>query len=283
MITEYPYNFHTHTTFCDGKEPPENFVREAVQQGFKVLGFSGHAPVPFDNEFTTPPDKLDDYCRTIRNLKEHYKDEIEIFLALEADYIPGITWDFGYFTDRCHLDYIIGSVHLVTSNEPDKYWMIDGILRKSYDEGLKECFGNDIRKAVTTYYDQIAEMVATQRPTIVGHFDKIKMWNQNRFFSEDEPWYMQSVADALKVIKNKGCIVEVNTRGLYRHYNAEPFPGTAILKEIHQMGIPITLNSDAHSPQELSGSFDEALDLLRNIGFDYLFVLHEGKWKKHSL
>ncbi len=283
MISEYPYNFHTHSTFCDGIEPPESYVTEAIRQGFKALGFSGHAPVPFDNQYTTPPGRLDEYCETIRNLQERYSDKIIIYLALEADYIPGITWDFGYFTDRCHLDYIIGSVHLVTGTEPDKYWMIDGILRESYDEGLKECFGNDIRKAVTAYYDQIAEMVTTQRPAIVGHFDKIKMWNQNRFFSGNEPWHRQSVTKTLKTIKDGGCIVEVNTRGLYRHSTDEPFPGTDILKEIHRMGIPITLNSDAHSPQELSGSFNEALDLLRNIGFDHLLVLYEGKWKKHSL
>jgi histidinol-phosphatase (PHP family) len=282
-MSVYPYNFHTHTTFCDGKEPPENFVMEAIKQDFKALGFSGHAPVPFANQFTTPPEKLDEYCAVIRNLKEQYRDKIDIYLALEADYIPGVTWDFSSFNDRCQLDYIIGSVHMVTGDHRDKYWMIDGILRDSYDEGLKECFDGDIRKGVEAYYNQTAEMVSTQQPTIIGHFDKIKMWNQNRYFTGEEPWYRQAVTGALEVIKEKGCIVEVNTRGLYKHTTGEPFPGAAILEEIHRMAIPVTLNADAHRPQEISGSFNEALDLLQTIGFDHLRVFHKGAWEKHLL
>ena len=44
-------NLHTHTSFCDGKNSPEEMVRSAVEKGFDVLGFSGHSYTPFDETY----------------------------------------------------------------------------------------------------------------------------------------------------------------------------------------------------------------------------------------
>jgi histidinol-phosphatase (PHP family) len=280
-MSNYKFNFHTHTTFCDGKEPPETFVVEAIHQGFDTIGFSGHAPVPFENPYCIPIDKLDDFCQTIRNLKEKYKSQINILLALEADYIPGVTWDFDYFREKCKLDYIIGSIHVVTNQKG--HWIIDGMKQESYDKGLETCFDMDIKAAVTAYYEQVNNMVITQHPSIIGHLDKVKMYNHNRFFTEDEQWYKELVIKSLMVIKEKGGIVEVNTRSMYKNGLNEPYPGVDILKEILKLGIPITINSDAHRPSELSGSFDEAILLLKNIGFRSLQVLRDSKWQKQAI
>ena len=43
-------NFHTHTSFCDGKNTPEELVLYAIEQGCAELGFSGHSYVDFDKE-----------------------------------------------------------------------------------------------------------------------------------------------------------------------------------------------------------------------------------------
>ena len=40
-------NYHSHTSFCDGKAPMEAFIAEAVRQGFTSYGVSSHAPLPF--------------------------------------------------------------------------------------------------------------------------------------------------------------------------------------------------------------------------------------------
>jgi len=47
--------------------------------------------------------------------------------------------------------------------------VIDGPDITIYDNGLKEIFSGDARKAVTAYYRQIQEMIVTQKPDIVGH------------------------------------------------------------------------------------------------------------------
>ena len=38
-------NLHTHATFCDGKNTPEELIHEAIRMDMDSLGFSSHAPL----------------------------------------------------------------------------------------------------------------------------------------------------------------------------------------------------------------------------------------------
>jgi histidinol-phosphatase (PHP family) len=278
------FNLHTHSKFCDGTGEPEEYVKAALEKGFHSLGFSSHAPVPFKNNFAIRDDqKLREYCTTIRDLQVKYKNRISIGLALEIDYIDGITRDFMEFRQSCGLDYTIGSVHLVKNGNDDRLWFIDGPKVESYDEGLKNIFGGNTRLAVTTYYNQLSRMIQAQKPDIIGHFDKIKMHNQNRYFREDEVWYEKLVLDLLEVIKKSGSIIEVNTRGIYKKRCDDLYPGQWILKEIKDKGLSVTLSSDAHRPGEIDGYFAETLEILRNIGFKSLVYFNEKGWKEESI
>lgn len=278
------FNLHTHSNFCDGTGEPEEYVKSALEKGFHTIGFSSHAPVPFKNKFAIKDDqKLGEYCTTIRNLQIKYKDQISIRLALEIDYIDGITRDFKAFIESCRLDYTIGSVHLVKSGNDNRLWFIDGPKAESYDEGLINIFGGDIRLAVTTYYNQVSSMIRTQKPDIIGHFDKIKMHNQDRYFLEDEIWYRELVMDLMETIKEAGSIIEVNTRGIYKKRSNDLFPGQWILKEILKKNLPVTLNSDAHRPEEIDGYYAEAMQILRSIGFKSLVYFDEDGWKEQAI
>ena len=175
-------NYHTHSYFCDGKEAPEEYVRKAIELGFSALGFSSHAPVPFENNYSISPGKLKAYCAEIERLKIKYENEISIFLALEADFIPKQTYDFSYFREVCSLDYCIGSIHFVAHPQSGELWFIDGGKQEKWDQGLKEVFGGDIHVGVKAFYQQSMQMIEEQDPEIIGHFDKIKMHNRNRYF-----------------------------------------------------------------------------------------------------
>ncbi len=265
------FNLHTHSYFCDGKEEPEEYVTQAIELGFHTLGFSSHAPVPFENNFSLKEDKMEEYFSTIRALGEKYKDKINILLSMEIDFIPGITRNFAEFSKAGNLDYTIGGVHLVRNKEIEELWFIDGSKQETYDNGLQKLFKGHIRRGVEAYYNQIIEMVATQKPDIIAHLDKIKMHNKNRYFTEEENWYKDIVWKTLKFIADESdSIVEVNTRGLYKKRCGTFFPGPEILEQIHHLKIPVTLSSDAHQPEELNGYYEEALKLMKEIGFKEL-------------
>lgn len=267
------FNLHTHTTFCDGKAEPEAFVSKAIEWGYHTLGFSGHAPVPFENKFAIREEHLQDYFDEVSRLIKKYQGQIRILRSLEIDYIPGITRNFSEFVALGKLHYTIGGVHLIRNKEKDDQglWFIDGPRHETYDEGLQKLFAGNPRKGVEAYFNQLSEMIATQQPDIIAHIDKIKMHNKNRYFSEEEAWYKDLVWKLLKYIaKETSCIIEVNTRGLYKKRSDTFFPGPAILEQIHQLNIPITISTDAHLPDELNGYYQEALDLVKDIGFKEL-------------
>ena len=56
-----------------------------------------------------------------------------------------------------------------------------------------------------------------------------------------------------------------------------------VLKEMKKKGIPVTLSSDAHQPEEIDGYYAEALKILRDIGFKSLVYLNEGGWKEQAI
>jgi histidinol-phosphatase (PHP family) len=278
------FNLHTHSNFCDGTGEPEEYVKAALEKRFHTIGFSSHAPLSFKNNFAIRDDrKLLEYCKTIRDLQAKYRDQVSILLGLEIDYVEGITGDFAKFRQSCGLDYTIGSVHLVKNGKDDRLWFIDGPKVESYDDGLKNIFEGDVRLAVMTYYNQVSHMIRTQKPDIIGHFDKIKMHNQDRHFREDEAWYRSLVMDLLETIQKSGGIIEVNTRGIYKKRCDDLYPGLWILKEIREKGLSITLSSDAHRPGEIDGYFAEALEILRSIGFKKLVYFSKDGWKEQTL
>lgn len=263
-------NLHTHTRFSDGSGTPEQYCEEAIRQGFSVLGFSDHSPVPFENTFAIKLGHLDKYVDSILKLKEKFNSQeqpFRVFLGLEIDYIPGVSDIFAFLRNNYPFDYLIGSVHLVKNENTGKLWFIDGPEISIYDKGLQEVFGGDIRLAVTTYFRQLQSMIRLQKPDIIGHLDKIKMYNRGRYFSEKDPWYLDLIKETLELIKENRCVAEVNTRGLYKKRAETFFPGPEILGMIKQLNIPVTVVSDAHKPSELSMGFDDAYITLKSLGF----------------
>lgn len=261
-------NYHTHSTYCDGKASPREMVDFAVAHGFTALGFSGHSPLPFENTYSITD--YDGYCREVRALQKEYQDRIAISLGLEFDYVPGMLEDFSPLIEQGHLDYTIGSVHLIpvpgtTPRDGNDLWMIDGPHYERYDEGLNRLFGGDIRAGVRAYFHQQNAMLERNRPTILGHPDKIAMHNRSRYFKEDEPWYEELALETLSLANELDIIVEVNTRGIYKGRHPDYYPSRRLIKAMQQWRIPVIVSTDAHAPE----------DLLRTEGaYEYLAAIH---------
>jgi len=278
-----PFNFHQHSHFSDGKQPPEDYVKQAVEIGFQAMGFTEHSPLPFATYYALPQGREQEYVAETNRLKEKYASRIKLYRALEQDFIPGITEDFRSVANRLQLDYTIGSVHLVASGETDELWFIDGPEMSVYDEGLNQLFHGDIRKGVTQYYHQINEMIQTQEMDVVGHLDKIKMHNAGRFFQVNEVWYQHLVNETLDLVKQKELIVEVNTRGIYKKRSDSYFPDHDTLKKVKELDIPILISSDAHQPHELNLGFAEVQRHLLNFGFTEARYFNDGQWQAFAL
>jgi len=271
-------NYHSHTFYCDGKEHPEIYIKEAVHQKLVAYGYSSHAPVPFECEWTVPERKIKNYINDINTIKKEYAGQLQVYLGLEVDYIPDITNPDHEKIKNLGLDYTIGSIHFVDSFDDGERWCFDW----TYDffmKGIKEIFQNDLIKAVKRYYALTRAMLQESRPTIIGHFDKIRMHNENMsFFNESDKWYKNEIEEVLKLIKQKNTIVEINTRGYYKS-GSDLYPHPYLFGKIRKMDIPITINSDSHKADEITKGYKYAAENLKKHGIDEVWAFIDGEWK----
>ena len=277
------YNLHQHTLFSDGKDEPVKYAERAVEIGFSAIGFSEHSPLPFSNPFSLKEEEVDSYIQSTNTLRKTFQDSLKVYRALEMDFILGMSEDFDYWRERCQVDYLIGSVHLVQPEEHDELWFTDGPDYKVYDEGIVDFFQGDIKKAVKAFYQQTNQMIVSQHFEIIGHFDKIKMHNRNRYFSDEDKWYRDLVDETVELIKKKGMIVEINTRGLYKKRADSLFPDGYALRKVKDLGIPIIISSDAHQAHEINQLFESTEKYLMKLGFKEVMVFDHGEWLSRSL
>ena len=269
-------NYHTHTSYCDGTHDPAEIIPYTT--GLASVGFSSHAPLPFECKWCIKRDELTRYLGVIETLKPAVTAP-EVYTGLEIDFIPGLITP-AQFTGKT--DYTIGSVHFVDAYTHGQPWEVDG-SHAVFLEGLEQIFHNNIEDAIQRYFELVRQMVDTACPTIVGHLDKIKIQNvENRFFSETDTWYRKAVIRTLDCIAARGAIVEVNTRGLYQGKSSTPYPSPWVLELILQKNIPITISSDAHHPRDLTNHFEETASLLYHTGFRKLSILLGGEWQQHK-
>lgn len=276
-------NFHTHCFFCDGEGEPESFVEDAIRQGFSAIGFSSHAPLPFYISFVMANDQIENYCTTINSLKEKYRDQIEIYMGLEIDYVPGVVGPRSPQFAALGLDYTIGSIHLIQDQKTGEYFAVDE-NEKVFERILFNIFDGDMQKFGAKYFSLIRAMLAEHKPDIVGHLDLLKKLNKDeKYFREDEAWYQDEVMKTLAVIAKSDCVVEVNTGGISRGYTKMPYPSIWILHECKTLNIPVILNSDAHVSRNLATFFTEAVAILKEAGYTEQRILDQGKWTNVSL
>ena len=114
-------------------------------------------------------------------------------------------------------------------------------------------------------------MIESQRPTIVAHFNKIVMHNRDRYFLEHDKWYLDLVYETIELIRETGCIAEVNTRGIYKKRHDDYYPSRELLCHMNELHIPVIVSTDAHCPEDLLRT-EGAYEYLRQINYRNIIV-----------
>jgi histidinol-phosphatase (PHP family) len=271
-------NYHTHTKFCDGMELPVRYAEEAIKQNVKVLGYSAHAPVPFPCTWTLPYEDFQEYLSAIDSLKTKFADQLEICCGLEIDYIPQLWPQMKEMINPCQLDYFIGVVHFIDCFDDGTPWTIDG-SNEEFLKGWIEIYQRGSHALIQKYFNYTQQMIRDMRPPVIGHLDKIKMqYRDNCFIPETDKVYRRELIKTLEEIASANCIVEINTRGVYKRNEPDFYPSSWVLTEMAKLKIPVMINSDAHRPNEILLLFDKAIEQLRKAGYKSIRYLSKGEW-----
>ena len=228
-------NYHTHSRYVDGRDRPEDMVRQAIALGCEELGFSEHAYIPFDSCGMTP-ERTEDYKREIRALKEKYAGRIRILLGVEQDYYSPLPTD--------DYEYVIGSVHYLYKD--GRYLTVDHTREKQI-RFVREYYGGDYYAFIEQYYAMVGEIYERTHCTIVGHFDLVTKFNEaGDLFDTAHPRYRRAALSALDRLCACPVIFEVNTGAIARGYRSKPYPEDFLLAELRRRKMPLLPSSDCH-------------------------------------
>lgn len=286
MSVTQKINLHTHCTFCDGKNSLEEMVIAAIEKKFTILGFSSHCIHPLSSDFYKTPDddwhlpvdKISNYLNEIKQLKEKYGSQIQIFTGFEADYfedekIGAAIPDFEVYK-AFNPDYLIGSVHFV--NTPKGFYTVDHTV-ENLQENLQKLYGDektgiiDGKRAVCEYFDAERQMLAKGNFNIIGHADLIRKRNSAlKFFDEKESWYHDELQATAKAIAKAGVVAEINTGAIARGIMDDVYPSSPFLELLHSYKVPVCINSDCHNAPYLDCAFDKAAAIAKKIGYTEL-------------
>ena len=273
-MTKITSDSHVHTAFStDSKEPMEQMLMAAIENGFPSICFTDHMdynfPVIYNKSSDTEPPfflDTDAYFIETRRLIPLYP-QIKIRTGIEL----GLKEDA---KDKCmellnlyKFDFVIGSTHLVDNTDPyyDIFWE-----------------GTDEKTAIQKFYEATLENAKSGVDfDVYGHIDYItrytpymkKLRSSNLF---DEDYYISVTKNFLDIIEailkeliNSGKGIELNTSGI-KYGLHHPHPHEKILKLYKELGGEIiTIGSDAHEARHLGFGFDGVPEILKTCGFKY--------------
>jgi histidinol-phosphatase (PHP family) len=231
----------------------ERFVEVAAERGVDEIGFTEHVyyfhetrslwSLPYQLERCRYD--LDEYVEAIVEAKSR---GLPVKLGLEVDHQPGTADEMDRILEPYPWDYLIGSVHFVEG------------LGIDAEPSLVDAVGSE--EAWRRYYECLSG--ASERFDVLAHPDLVK------FHGPELDWDWTSVAATLD-----GACLEVSSAGLHKPHG-KLYPSAELLAAGKARGLPITLASDAHVPQNVGRDLDRAIEHARAAGYGTVTVF-EGR------
>ena len=238
----------------------ERYREVAEERGIRELGVAEHIhrftqslevwQHPWYRQWAT--DDLDAYASFVR-------EETDLRLGLEVDYLPGREDRLGGLLERYEWDYVVGSVHFVGEHAVD----VDDV---AFDVWRHAATAEQVWRR---YFETLAEAARSGLFDILAHPDLVKVWGPGRPAPDRDPRFFYE--PAVEAMAETGVAVEVSTAGL-RKPVAEIYPSRALLEMLADAGCPIALSSDAHRPEQLGHEYEQAVELLEAVGIREICV-----------
>ena len=274
MLTDY----HVHLRPDEDDTPPERYFtranaeryREAaVERGIEELGVAEHVyrfeqsldvwAHPFWRHWAH--DDLDAYCAFVR-------EETDLRLGIEADFVPGREDRTANLLEARDWDYVVGSIHFLGDFALDVRGEFD-IWRSSRPE-----------KVWSRYFETLGEAARTGMFDVMAHPDLVKVWGQGAPRPEGEPRRYYELA--MDGVAESGVAIEVSTAGLRKPVR-ELYPAQPFLDLCLEAGCPVSLSSDAHTPEHLGHEYERALDWLGEAGVTEIAVFERRQRRMEPL
>jgi histidinol-phosphatase (PHP family) len=261
---EIMIDYHIHTLLCNHAQGAmESYIRSAINLGMKEICFLDHLTVQESEKgLSMAPEEIPHYFQAIQLLKQQYKEAIHVKAGLEIDFNPAYTDLFQEIVGTYAFDVVASALHF-----PGGLNIVSGSSAWAHGESNTDyVYG--------LYYEYLEKMLDFNYFDVICHIDLIKKFGRKPSRSFDTEFN-----DILLKIKTKNLCVEINTSG-YNHPVREPYPSPDMISKCHNLGILITLGSDAHTPAHVGQHYDRVLPLIFSAGNKYLTTFTKRRFGK---
>lgn len=251
-------NYHAHTTRCQHASGTEReYIEAAIDMGIKKFGFSDHIPCPFQDGYVShirmTMEQAGEYVSCIRKLAEEYKDEIEVYVGFEAEYIPRFYAQQMAMFRSLGCDYLIMGQHFLDSEQNGPYMGAP----------------TDDESRIRAYVNSIIEGMETGSYSYLAHPDLMNYQGMDSVYD----WEMTRLCKRLKELQIP---LELNILGMGegKHYPADRFWRVA-----GEIGNDVILGLDAHCVQNIQAveSYEKCLAIVEKY---QLLLIHELEMRK---
>jgi histidinol-phosphatase (PHP family) len=187
-----------------------------------------------------------DYVRVVEEAK---RAGLPVLLGLEMDWIHDRADVLRKFLAPYDWDIVLGSVHYIGA------WGFDDT--RFIDEWAKR----GVEDAWAGYAALVRELAETGLADTLSHPDLPKVFGHRPI---DETPLHDAILEGARATNTA---IELNSNGL-RKRCPEIYPSMPLLERAHAYGLPITLASDAHTPDRTGANFDDLVAWARTAGYD---------------
>ncbi len=247
------YNYHTHTYRCHHAQgTEEEYVKRAIENGAKYMGFSDHFPLRFpdgkESEFRVYVAEAKEYCDSIKALAEKYAKEIEIKVGFEMEYYRDL---FGEMLENA-ISY--GAEYLILGQHYYYPENIDGSIHSSVK--------SDSEERLSAYVDSLIEAMDLGIFTYIAHPDVFR-------FIGDREIYSRHMRRLCAASRQKNMTLEINFYGIRDNRN---YPDPVFMQIAGEEHSPVTFGFDSHTVDSAwdGASLLKANEYVERYGLNYI-------------
>ncbi len=243
-------NYHTHTYRCKhASGDVADYCREAVNRGLELLGISDHTPLPDGrwSEVRMSLAQLPDYCEQISQARRDFP-ELRVLRGMECEFSEQYAEFYREeLLERRAFDYLIGAAHFFPFRGE---WQN---LRAVAEPG-----------GLRAYADYLIQAMRSGLFAFIAHPDM--------FGGAYPRWDREAEScsrDLLQAAAELNIPLEINGYGLRKPPLKTPwgprpkYPWEPFWTLAEDYPISVVINSDAHRPEDVAASLDQALAIAR--------------------
>lgn len=241
------YDFHVHSTYSDGRHLSQ-MVRAAEAACLRGVGFADHCNVLDEGDIAQVRNlagyNLDRTFDRRRQAIEQLREDrsIEIFDAVEMDFLPDAIPEIATFLEEANFDYVIGSVHHLAG---------ENIHVESHYSTKSP---RERRRLVDQYFDRLVELLDSDLFDIAAHPDLVERCAPLRGIASTDHYVR-----AAEAFEDSRTVPELNAGRIL----SEPkriHPSREFIDILIEHGQAFAVGTDSHLPGNVGARVEALTD-----------------------